>query len=213
MLDRAFSDQLFDIYFGELAGLNLTAIRDRDEFFHKQVLDSIYPFEQSEKLRGSIGANEFFLDVGFGGGFPLLPIAKIIPEKKCLGIDSKKKKAEAVKLIAQKMNLKNVFPHHARIEDVLINKPTTVTLKAVGRIWDMLELMNFSSPIEVFFYKGPNVYELESMDFSKIEKKWLLIEEKEIQVPGTDKRILLGYKCKNVPRGTSKFLVKLSDII
>jgi 16S rRNA (guanine527-N7)-methyltransferase len=212
MLDKSFSDQLFDIYFGELSGLNLTAIRDREDFFHKQVLDSIYPYEQSEILRGSIGANELFLDVGFGGGFPLLPMAKILSNKKCLGIDSKKKKAEAVKLIADRMKLTNVFPHHSRIEDVLIDKSTTVTLKAVGRIWDMLELMNFNAPIEVFFYKGPNVYELESMDFKKIENKWTLIEEKEIQVPGTDKRILFGYKCKNVPRGTSKFLVKLSDI-
>ncbi|MFZ4712902.1 MAG: RsmG family class I SAM-dependent methyltransferase [Bacteriovoracaceae bacterium] len=212
MLDRKFSDDLFNIYFGELEGLNLTAIRDPDDFYQKQVLDSIYPYEQSDIFRGSIGAHEYYLDVGFGGGFPLLPLAALLKDKRCLGIDSKKKKAEAVKLIADRMGLTNVFPYHSRIEDVLINKPTCISLKAVGRIWDMLELMNYSAPIEVFFYKGPSVYELESMDFGKVEKKWTKIEEKEILVPGTDKRILLGYKSKNVPRGTAKYLVKLSDI-
>ncbi len=213
MITREFSDELFKIYFGELEGLNLTAIREPTEFYHKQILDSIYPYEQSEKFRGSIGAHPYYIDVGFGGGFPLLPLAKLLADKKCVGIDSKNKKVEAVKLIASKVGLTNVRPYHARIEDVLIDRPATLTFKAVGRIYEMLNLLNYSVPVEVYFYKGPNVYELEEMDFAKIENKWERIEEKEIQVPNTDKRILLGYKSKNVPRGTAKYLVKLSDII
>jgi hypothetical protein len=35
----------------------------------------------------------------------------------------------------------------------------------------------------------------------------------EINVPGTEKRFLASFVAQNVPRGTSKTLVKLSDFL
>lgn len=209
MIDRELSNKIFDIYFNDLKGINLTAIRDPEEFYQKQILDSILPYQHCEALRDSIQNSKTLVDIGFGGGFPLIPMA-LLGGFNCYGFESKNKKVEAVRFISEKLDLKNVKVFHHRVEEILFNKNVTLTFKAVGRIKDMLELINSTCEIEVFFYKGPNVFDLEGDDLNKITG-WSKIEEKEINVPGTDKRFILGYRTKNVPRGTFKNLVKFSD--
>lgn len=209
MITREQSNKIFDIYFNDLKGINLTAIRDPEEFYQKQILDSILPYEHCEALRDSLASSKILVDVGFGGGFPLVPMA-LLGGFKCYGFESKNKKVEAVRYISQKLELPHVRVFHKRVEEILFDKNVTMTFKAVGRIKDMLELVHTNCEMEVYFYKGPNVFELEGDDLNKISG-WTKIEEKEINVPGTDKRYILGYRSKNVPRGTFKNLVKFSD--
>lgn len=209
MITRETSDKIFDIYFTDLKGINLTAIRDPEEFYQKQILDSILPYEHSGVLKNSLEKSRVLVDVGFGGGFPLIPLA-LLGSFACYGFESKNKKVEAVKFIAEKLGLSNVRVFHRRIEEILFDQKVTITFKAVGRVKDMLDLLSFTSEIDVYFYKGPNYLELEGDDLNKITR-WTKIEEKEINVPGTDKRYILGYRSKNVLRGTFKNLVKFSD--
>ncbi len=210
MLD--FSIRYLHVLKTKLAGLNLTNILDPDEFYHKQILDSINPYLQSELFKAEVAKTKVIVDVGFGGGFPILPLAKLLPDVKFVGVESKRKKVDAVKLIAEELGLTNVKLVHSRLEDFYFDRPATITFKAVGTVADYLPAIHRNKDVSVFFYKGPNFLELEEKSLVKLSD-WKLRENQEIEVPGTQQRFLVSFSSKNVPRGTPKFLVKLSDFL
>lgn len=211
MLD--FSIRYLHILKTQLAGLNLTNILDQDEFYHKQILDSILPYQESKLFQEDVAKTKLVVDVGFGGGFPILPLAKLLPDVQFVGVESRRKKAEAVTLIAKELGLTNVKLVHSRLEDFYFDRTATITFKAVGTIGDYLPLIYSKNPVKVFFYKGPNFNELEGEMIKKLEKNWKQIENQEIKVPGTQQRFLVSFAGQNVPRGTVKTLVKLSDFL
>lgn len=208
---REFSEKYLDILKTDLAGLNLTRILESEEFYNKQILDSILPAEQSAVFKNHIQIADVIVDIGFGGGFPILPLAKIFPEKKFIGFEARGKKALAVTGIAEKLGIKNVKLLHQRYEDVLFDKKVVITFKAVSTIPALLSKIATNTQIAVFFYKGPNVFELE--DINSTKKNWELIENCSISVPTVGNRTLLGFKNSNVLRGTDKGLVKISEIL
>jgi 16S rRNA (guanine527-N7)-methyltransferase len=210
MLD--FSIRYLHVLQTKLAGLNLTKILDQDEFYHKQILDSINPYLQSELFQSQVKSKGLVVDVGFGGGFPILPLAKLLPEVKFIGVESRRKKAEAVTIIAEELGLTNVKLVHSRLEDFFFDRPAVITFKAVGTVKDFLPLIASSEKnVPVFFYKGPSFEELEGRDLPL--KNWKLKDNQVIQVPGTQQRFLVSFLSENVPRGTGKSLVKLSDFL
>lgn len=212
MLD--FSIRYLHVLKTKLAGLNLTNILDPDEFYHKQILDSINPYLQSELFKSHVQKRGVVVDVGFGGGFPILPLAKLLPDVKFVGVESKRKKVDAVKLIAEELGLTNVKLVHSRLEDFLFDVPATITFKAVGTAKDYLPAIHHTTnDVSVFLYKGPNFMELEAKDLPSLSKDWKLLENQEISVPGTQQRFLVSFQSINVPRGTAKTLVKLSDFL
>jgi len=211
MLD--FSIRYLHVLKTKLAGLNLTNILDQDEFYHKQILDSINPYLQSDLFKSEVAKTGTIVDVGFGGGFPILPLAKLLPDVKFVGVESKRKKVDAVKLIAEELGLNNVKLVHSRLEDFYFDRKCTITFKAVGTVSDYLPIIQRNTnDISVFFYKGPNFLELEEKSIPKLTD-WKLRDNQEIEVPGTQQRFLVSFSSKNVPRGTPKFLVKLSDFL
>ncbi len=214
---KEFSQEYYKLLTEDYAGINLTRITDYSEFYNKQIIDSVEPYVQSTVFAESLNANKLMIDVGFGGGFPILPMAFKINDCKFVGVETRAKKANVVGEIATRLGLENVKLHHNRIENILIDIDATVTFKAVGKVYDFLSKINTTRNIQVFFYKGPNFYELEADQLKKASKEWELIEEKEIMVPEVEKRYLIGFKNKNVPHGTGKIktnnLVKLSDIL
>ena len=94
--------------------------------------------------------------------------------------------------------------------------PCTITLKAVGKVADFLSKINANQQVQVFFYKGPNFYSLEKEQIDLALEGWDIIEEIEINLPGVDKRYLIGFQNKNLlSKSTNKQLknlVKLSDL-
>jgi 16S rRNA (guanine527-N7)-methyltransferase len=212
MLD--FSIRYLHVLKTKLAGLNLTNILDPDEFYHKQILDSINPYLQSEFFKAEVQKRGVVVDVGFGGGFPILPLAKMLPDIQFVGVESRRKKADAVTLIAEELGLKNVKLVHSRLEDFLFDRPATVTFKAVGTVKEYLPLISSTTKdVTVFFYKGPSFHELEGESLQKLAHNWKFLDNQEIEVPGTQKRFLVSFVAQNVPRGTAKTLVKLSDFL
>jgi 16S rRNA (guanine527-N7)-methyltransferase len=212
MLD--FSIRYLNVLKTELAGLNLTKILEPDEFYNKQILDSINPYLQSELFKKQVAKTNLVVDVGFGGGFPILPLAKLLPDVKFVGVESKRKKVDAVTLIAKELGLTNVKLVHSRLEDFLFDRPATVTFKAVGTVKDYLSIIQrTSNDMSVFFYKGPNFMELEEASLVSLQNRWKLKENQKIEVPGTEQRYLVSFFAQNVPRGTAKTLVKLSDFL
>lgn len=211
MLD--FSISYLHVLKTKLSGLNLTTILDPDEFYHKQILDSINPYMQSDLFQKEVKEKGVVVDVGFGGGFPILPLAKMLPEVLFVGVESRRKKADAVTLIADELGIKNVRLVHSRLEDFLFDRPAAITFKAVGTVKDYLPIIHrTTNDLKVFFYKGPNFMELEGESLKKIPE-WKILENQEIKVPGTQQRFLVSFAAQNVPRGTVKTLVKLSDFL
>ena len=211
MLD--FSLKYLSILKTKLAGLNLTNILDQDEFYQKQILDSILPYQESKLFQEDVKKTKVVVDVGFGGGFPILPLAKLLPDVKFVGVESKRKKVDAVKLIADELGLSNVTLVHSRLEDFYFDRPCTITFKAVGTIGDYLPIIHHKYDQKVFFYKGPSFAQLEGDQIKKLERSWKLLENQEIKVPGTQQRFLVSFGSVNVPRGTANSLVKLSDFL
>ena len=212
---KNFSKNYLNILKNELKGINLTRILDQEEFYHKQILDSVLPIEGSELILGELNKRKIILDIGFGGGFPLLPLGFKFPDTRFIGFESKNKKVEAVRKISKLLNLKNIDVFHKRIEDVFIDLEVILTFKAVGEVNKMLKNIRTNKSLYVCFYKGPNFFEKEGVE--PLIKGWKLIEKKEISIPGTEGRLFLVYKNHNVPHGTQAKnkinLVKLSELL
>lgn len=213
---KDFSHKYHNLLVGDYAGINLTRILNEEEFYNKQILDSILPFEHSAVFKNSLLKNKILIDVGFGGGFPILPILFHMEQKiNAIGIESKRKKCEVVSEIARRLDLKADF-YHARIENVIIDKPSTVTFKAVGKVNDFLSKIQTTEFLQVFFYKGPGFYEQEEYQLMEALKQWDLIAEQVIDVPNVEQRLLIGFQNKKkVLRRTknTEIVVKVSDII
>jgi len=208
-----FSTRYLQILNTKLKGLNLTKILDPDEFYNKQILDSIYPYQQSAYFKEQVEKYRIVVDVGFGGGFPILPLAHLLPHIQFVGVETRRKKVDAVKLLAEDLGLNNVKLVHSRLEDFFFNKEAVITFKAVGRIGNYLPIIHHNKNVSVFFYKGPSFFDLESKDLETVKNDWLLHPISELEVPNTEKRILVPFSNQNVPRGTPKTLVKLTDFL
>jgi 16S rRNA (guanine527-N7)-methyltransferase len=211
---KEFSQKYLDLLTGEFEGINLTKINSPEEFYQKQIIDSVLPQTESKVFKNALEATGLLVDVGFGGGFPILPLAFLNPDKKFIGFDARAKKAQAVQKIANSLGLTNAKLKHQRLEVVDFDMDVVITFKAVGKVSDYLPLLRTNKTLYVFFYKGPNFYELEDIE-TMLEKDWELIEEKAYDVPGTEGRLLLGFKNRKVLRGTiqTEKIIKFSELL
>lgn len=74
--------------------INLTAIRNKEDFLKKHIVDSLYITKYLNSLDNKV--NKFrYLDLGTGGGFPLVPI-KIVKGYKSYGLDAILKKMNVI---------------------------------------------------------------------------------------------------------------------
>jgi 16S rRNA (guanine527-N7)-methyltransferase len=212
----SFTEKYLSLLERDYSGLNLTRITDKKEFEAKQYLDSLEPSVQCPEFLASIQSSKVCIDVGFGGGFPLLVLAQAYPQQKFIGFEARSKKVKAVNEIAAKMEIFNVKCFHQRLESVLFDVPSCVTFKAVGKIPEYLKMFHVeqSTKVQVFFYKGPGVEEQEKL-YTVDTKRWVKLGHWKIEIPNTQARYLIGYEAQNVPRGTikDKELVKLSSLI
>lgn len=105
-------DKLITIFLEQNQKLNLSAIRDREGVRVKHLQDSLKLLETGLFIPG-----KFVIDVGTGGGFPLMPLAMSCPETRFLGIDSVRKKTLAVQAMLDKLGVQNAEVLRTRIED------------------------------------------------------------------------------------------------
>jgi len=206
-----FSKKYLSLIKGPLAGLNLTRILSEDEFEIKQVKDSLLPFVEMKEVQSVFERVDCVIDVGFGGGFPILPLAEKYNNKKFLGFEARDKKVKAVSFIAKEMNLVNVEVYHERMENIEIDVNALVTFKAVTTIKNCLSMIKASQNVWALFYKGPSLKESE-IGYIDIAG-WRLVKEKVVTIEGNVRHFVLY---KNVPRRTKqklkKNLVKVSSL-
>ncbi len=134
--------ELMRVFLIENSKLNLTALRTEDACWYGNILDSLAFLELIEKKL--IPSPKSILDVGTGGGFPLLPLSLALPDVQCAGIDATGKKIEAIKRIIKEMNIKNVELITDRTEPAgqspkYREKYHVVTARAVAPLATLLE--------------------------------------------------------------------------
>lgn len=94
--------------------INLSAIRDEDGVRLKHVRDSLQWAEQFSEL---FTEGSTVLDIGTGGGFPLMPCAITHPQCRFVWLDARKKKMTAVQAIIDNQNITNCSTVRSRAED------------------------------------------------------------------------------------------------
>ena len=103
---------LMTAFLAENANINLSALRTEDACWHGNILDSLPLLDVADVMANA----STLMDVGAGGGFPLLPVAAAKPELQCTGLDSIGKKMLAVQRIAKASGLANVKTMAERAE-------------------------------------------------------------------------------------------------
>lgn len=209
---KDFAQRYFDLLNGEFSSINLTRINSFDEFYNKQIVDSIEPLTAIPTFKEDILKKGVVVDIGFGGGFPILPLAYLLPDIKFIGFEARRKKADVVSEIAKRLGIDNVMLCHNRVEEINFDLDCVVTFKAVGTVDKFLRLIKGDGSIGAYFYKGPS-FDIDELPSVVSIKNWTLNLNKIYEVPGTEERKIVSFK--NVPRGTfdKKNLVKLSKFI
>lgn len=124
--------KLIDEFIAINAHTNLSAIRDPEGIWTKHIQDSL----EINKVV-AIKPWSTLCDVGTWGGFPLLPIAMSNPEIQCIGIDSTRKKIDAINEMIRKLEISNAQALRTRAEEYK-QEYDYVTARAVGYIDKLL---------------------------------------------------------------------------
>ena len=93
--------------------VNLTAIRDPQEFTVKHFIDSATCFCLPEYAQA-----DKIVDMGTGAGFPGVPLAILSPEKEFVLVDSLNKRLKIIQELCQTIGINNVTTIHNRAEDM-----------------------------------------------------------------------------------------------
>ncbi len=129
-------------FLDENTRINLSALRTEDTCWHGNILDSLALVDAVDA--GLVPAPHKLIDVGTGGGFPLLPLAIAYPDSAFTGLDSIGKKMKAIERIARASSISNVAVIAERSE--ILGKDTKhrerydiVTARAVAPLKILLE--------------------------------------------------------------------------
>lgn len=177
--------------------VNLTGIKDVNESLIKNVYDSLTVYKEEY-----FPQNGRVLDLGTGAGFPGIPLAVIRPDLQVVLMDSVLKKLNFIEKAAADLDIKNIKIMHMRAEEGGRRRKTresfdVVTARAVKMLPVISEwAMPFVKVGGIFAaMKGPGAAE-ELKDSGKILKELHgeLIEKKDLELPGGEKRSLLYFR-------------------
>lgn len=117
------------VFLDQNSKLNLISKNDEKVLFEKHIYDSL-----SIKLTNLLESGQTILDIGCGGGFPCLPIAIEYPQINVVGIDSIRKKINAINTIKEELKLNNLETICDRVENLKGQKFDIVTSRAVASL-------------------------------------------------------------------------------
>lgn len=114
------------------AKINVISRKDIDELYTRHVLHSlgiakIQPFKEGAQI----------MDVGTGGGFPLIPLAIAFPQVDFYGIDVIAKKIRVVSEVISALGLKNVYAEQKRAQ-LVTKKLDFIVSRAVTNMPDFV---------------------------------------------------------------------------
>lgn len=91
--------------------INLTAIKDEDEFILKHFIDSL-------TVKDLIDDNSKVIDVGTGAGFPGIPLKIYNDSLDITLLDSLNKRVKFLDLVIEELSLNSIDTIHGRAEDI-----------------------------------------------------------------------------------------------
>lgn len=137
--------------------INLTAIKNENEFIVKHFIDSL-------TINRYIQPREKLIDVGTGAGFPGLPLKLFHEELSVTLIDSVGKKVNVLKDVISKLNLKGIEAIHTRAEDFAKENREKYDIAVSRAVANMSTLVEYLSPFvkvggKIICMKGPSYEE------------------------------------------------------
>lgn len=154
-------EQLKPLYEDWNAKINVISRKDMNAFYVQHVLHSlaiakVISFKEGTKI----------LDVGTGGGFPVIPLAIMFPKAKFTAVDSIGKKIKVVKAIGSSIQLKNISAIHSRVEelddqfDFIVSRAVTRTANFIPWMRNKKRFQSFNDlPNGFLFLKGGDLTE------------------------------------------------------
>ena len=127
-INSDFSDYI-KVFLEENSKVNLISKNDAKLLYEKHIYDSL-----SIKLTNILNDGKTLLDIGCGGGFPCVPIAIEYPKVNVIGIDSIRKKINAINNIVNILKLKNLSTICGRVENIKEKKFDVITSRAVANL-------------------------------------------------------------------------------
>ncbi len=151
--------------------INISAIRDKQGIWEKHFIDSVAGYKYLQNSAKNI------LDMGTGGGFPLLPLSILMPNAFFSGLDSVGKKLKVVQAMAEESEIKIPRILHGRAENFAHDKKyrekfDQVVTRAVAPWPTLLELTLPFVKLggEFLAYQGPAILE-DLKTYKNLEKK------------------------------------------
>ncbi len=209
-------EELVKAFLAENASINLSAFRTPEACWIGNVLDSIAVLDvdlppspalppKGEKLEvgEKLAFQKNILDLGTGGGFPLLPLAICRPEWNCVGLDATQKKLHAIDRIVQTLALTNVSLLAGRSEElghdpVHREQYDLVLSRAVAPINTLLEYCAPFTKVggKIILWKSLTIdQELKDSLLARAELSCHLIKQYVYELPGDwGKRQLLIFE-------------------
>jgi 16S rRNA (guanine527-N7)-methyltransferase len=169
------------------AGLNLTAIKDKDEFYLKHYLDSIYIFSLKNVLR------ETMADIGSGGGFPGIVTAIFYPDVQITLVESIAKKCRFLEQAASELGLNNVKVLNCRAEAVQ-GKFDLITARGVAKVKEIIKWTKNLARKDTLWllYKGERLEEEMQQAQDLLKKYKLGFENVRVEKPFTRTYTIIG---------------------
>lgn len=182
--------------------INLTAIKDRDEFVVKHLIDSVLCCGFSEYRNA-----ETVIDVGTGAGFPGAPLAIISPDKEFVLADSLNKRLKVINELAESLAIDNITTVHGRAEELAKNKQyrQAFDLCVSRAVANMAVLAEYCLPFikkggHLLAYKGPDA----ENEIKQAEKAVKILGGRIVRIQSTDlsgfdHNIIVIEKIKDTP--------------
>lgn len=169
-------------------GINLTAIKEKDEFYLKHYADSVYYFDKYMKPEGRL------IDIGSGGGFPGIVLAIFYNNLSVTLVESIGKKCVFLREAAAVLGLTNVKVINDRAENIKGQSFDIITARGVSKVKEMLDYtfgMSMKSTKWVL-YKGERLEEELKDVKNLILKKEIKVDTIRLEKPFTRTYCIIG---------------------
>ena len=132
-----------DVFLDQNSKLNLISKNDEKYLWEKHIFDSLAIEKFFEKYFKEFSNGVTLLDIGTGGGFPSVPIALKYKNIEVYGLDSIRKKINAIENMKAELDIKNLHTICDRAENIK-EKFDIITSRAVAKLD---KIANYALPL------------------------------------------------------------------
>lgn len=132
-----------DVFLDQNSKLNLISKNDEKYLWEKHIFDSLAIEKFFEKYFKEFPNDVTLLDIGTGGGFPSVPIALKYKNIEVYGLDSIRKKINAIENMKAELDIKNLHTICDRAENIK-DKFDIITSRAVAKLD---KIANYALPL------------------------------------------------------------------